>query len=255
MNMTKRIYRLVVLLTFVLFSTQTIANTIEQYIEDGRSKAKAGDLEAAVVMYQKALKLEENNLTARKELANILLEAQLNDHYSDQTAAEIAALQEIKPGSPYSPLHFPLHYLSNAAIGSDEEALNFDTLLALTQLQKGENESAIKTAHTIQKKSPEHPVSHNILGLAWAAKGETKKARDEYEKALSLKQDFHAARINLAELNIRSGDYKKARGDLNSVLQQDKNNRRASLLMAKLSELEGNKEEAKRWYQHTSKSY
>ncbi len=253
--MTGCFKNLVVLLMLTLLSTQGVANTVEQYIEHGRSRAKEGDLEAAAVMYQKALKLEENNLTARKELANILLEAQLNDDYSDQTSAEIAALQEIKPGTPYSPVHFPLHYLSNAALGVQDEAINFETMLALTQLQKGENESAIKTANILKKKSPEHPVPHNILGLAWAAKGETKKARDSYEKALSLKQDFHAARINLAELEIRSGSYHKARENLNEVLKTDRNNRRACLLMAKLSELEGNASEAKSWYDHIGKDY
>lgn len=247
--------RFIVLFIWMLFSTQTIANTVEQYIEHGRTRAKEGDLEAAVIMYQKALKLEENSITARKELANILLEAQLNDHYSDQTAAEIAALQEIKPGKPYSPLYFPLYFLYNAALGAEEEALSFDALLALTQLQKGENESAIKTANTLQTKTPSHPVPHNILGLAWAAKGETKRARDSYEKALSLKKDFHAARLNLAELEIRSGNYPEAKADLEFVLKAQQNNRRASLLMAKLCELEGNATEAKRWYQNTSKNY
>jgi Tfp pilus assembly protein PilF len=246
---------LVVLLMLTCISTFAGANTVAQYIEDARIRTRQGDFEAAAVMYQKVLKLDEDNLTARKELANVLLEAQLNDSQSDQTEVELAALREIKPGTPYSPMNFPLNYLSNVAVGSKDEPFNFEILLALTQLQKGENESVIKTANTLQKKSPTHPVPHNLLGLAWAAKGETSKARDHYEKALSLKQDFHAARINLAELEIRTGEYQKAKGDLSEVLKKDKNNRRACLLMAKLSELEGNRAEAKRWYQLTNQNY
>lgn len=236
-------------------TTQVTANTAEQYIEQARIKARQEDLETAAILYQKAIKLEDDNLIARKELANVLMEAQLNDNSVDQSEAELAALNELKPGTAYAPSHFSLGYLANVALGPQDKSLNFETLLVLTQLQNGEHESVIKTANLLQKKSPDHPIPQNLLGLAWAAKGETNKARDHYLKALSLKQDFHAARINLAELEIRSGDYKKAKVDLNQVLKIDKNNRRACLLMAKLSELEGNTAEAKRWYQQTTQNY
>lgn len=256
--MTKGIKKLVVLLMLTFLSNLASANTVEEYIQNARINANQGNLEAAAVLYQKALKLEENNLTARKELANVLLEAQLNDNYSEQNDVQLAALNEIKPGVPYSPLHFPLYYLSNVALDSKDKldkSLHADFLLALTQLQKGDNESAIKTAHELQKKSPKHPVPLNLLGLAFAAKGETIKAREAYEEALSLKEDFHAARMNLAELEMRLADYPQARKVMNEILKTEKNNRRAFLLMAKLSELEGNTSEALQWYQKTSKNY
>lgn len=99
-KMTRGIQKksVILLILALCLSLPAMANTAEQYIQNARIQSNQGHLEAAAVLYQKALKLDENNLAARKELANVLMEAQLNDHYSEQTDAELAVINEIKSG-------------------------------------------------------------------------------------------------------------------------------------------------------------
>ena len=69
------------------FNVSVFANDIETYIQEARMKAKDGDLESAALLYKKVLEKEPNHLAARKELASVLIESQVQDPYSEQSDA------------------------------------------------------------------------------------------------------------------------------------------------------------------------
>jgi len=253
MKMTKSIHVLVVLLMF--FVGKVGANTVEQYLQQAEAKFKRGDLESAAVLYQKVIKLDENNLTARKKLAAILIQAKMKDPESEYSGADLAVIQEATPIHPLPHYHFSLIDLANITLSPNDKHLKHESLRALTQLRQGDHDSAIQTANALKRKSPDHPVAHNLLGLAWVAKGDINQARNHFEKALSLKEDFYAARINLANLEIQAKNYSKARLNLDKVIASDKNNRQAHLSLAKLSDLEGKTKESKHWVRQVSQHY
>jgi site-specific recombinase XerD len=71
------------------------ANTVEQYLQQARTKLGEGDLTTAAVFYHKVIQLDENHFQARKELASVLMQAKMQDPHSDHSEAELAILEEI----------------------------------------------------------------------------------------------------------------------------------------------------------------
>lgn len=230
-----------------------IANdTIDGLLEKARSKETQGDLESAASFYRQALERDDKNIKARQGLAAVLIESQIRDPHSEHPLIVENLIEEHKDNAAFPSARFPLGFLANGALNAGEESMHSEVLLILTQLQKGDNQGAIRVSENLRKKYPSHPVPYNLLGLAWQGVGNPTKARDFFQKALSEKKDFHAARINLAELELHLGEFSNAHQELKTVLKTDKNNRRACLAMAHLYTVEGKSKEAKQWYQKAS---
>ncbi len=240
--------RFSMVLCALILSPALYASSIDYLILEARAKADKGHFERAAVAYQQVLEVDDTHPEARIGLANALMNAQIKEPYAEQSDALSVVLAQDKSKSPLLISQMSLGFLENAALDSIDQSLKEEVLYSLNQLQMGEHDRAIKTLDRIQKKVPEHPVPYNLLGMAWQSKGNPSKARDYFEKALSIKQDFNSARINLAELQIHLGEFDSATKELNKVLAFDKSNQRACLVMAHLSSLTGKHEEAKRWY-------
>jgi tetratricopeptide (TPR) repeat protein len=222
-----------------------------EIVYQARSKAAKGELEGAILLYYKALQIDSTAKDARYELSKLLVKSQLADPYTEQS--EELKLIEARAGeSDFVATRFPLVFLSNAELSANDEPMSHQVLLTLRKLQNNDNTAAIKIAQVLQKNYPTHPVPYNLLGLAWQGKGNPSKAGEFFQRALALQEDFHAARINLAELELYLGEFLAAHQQLDTVLKVDHNNRRACLVKAHLYNLEGRKELAVQWYSKVS---
>lgn len=250
--MTNKIYGVFVSLLFALTVFNVSAETLqpELLIHQARQKAQEGDFESAAALYHEVLQTNKHHTIARKELAQILVEAQVQDPYSEHSDPVLYLEKMAKPNP--STERFSLSFLSNGALGAKDFKMRKEVLLVLNKLQYGENKAAIKIAKNLQVKHPDHPVPYNLLGLAWQGIGEPTKAEELFKQALSLEQNFHAARMNLAELELHLGEYDAAQNELNVVLKTDQHNRRASLMIAELYALEGKSDLAQKWYSKVS---
>lgn len=248
MSRLERKSRKIIISIFVLFIVTPVygTNHVDPLVREARIKASDGDLEGATALYHQALQIDGGNTEIRRELAQVLVEANVRSPETDQVEVlEIIDMETQKAVFPS--VRFSLSFLSNGALTSSDECMNNDVLLILEKLQNNDNGSAIKIAQTLQEKYPEHPVPYNLLGLAWEGQGNPTKAQAFFQKALTLSQNFHAARLNLAELESHLGEFPLAHQEVDQVLKTESDNRRACLMKAQLYTLQGQLELAQQW--------
>lgn len=89
------------------------------------------------------------------------------------------------------------------AVGLDPKARQASILLTLVYLRKGQFDEALASAQRLHKTMPENPMAQNLIGAAYLGKQDLVKARESFEAALKTKSDFHPARMNLAQLDLR----------------------------------------------------
>lgn len=235
----------------MVFSQAYAAADLDALVHEARAKATEGDLENAALLYYNALQIDSTAKDIRRELADVLIKSQLKEPYAEQ-ADGIKQMETRLAESSALVTHFPLVFLSNAELSAKDEPMSRQVLLILRKLQSNDNRSAIKLAQVLQRNYPGHPVPYNLLGLAWQGQGNPAKAEEFFEQALALRENFHAARLNLAELELYLGEFLAAHQQLDTVLKADKNNRRACLVKAQLYHLEGRSELARQWYSKVS---
>ncbi len=118
-----------------------------------------------------------------------------------------------------------------------------DVLLIYTQLRQREFDKALDTAKNLAAKRPDDPLSYNLLGAAYMAKGDEPQARQAFEQALKLKPDFAGAVVNLAQLDLKAGDKEAARRRYQGLLDKDPANTAALQGLVRLAAQEGHPEE------------
>lgn len=64
-----------------LFISTSVYGTsqVDPIIEEARIKAASGDLEAATALYHEAIKQDSENMAIRRELAKVLIEANIRE--------------------------------------------------------------------------------------------------------------------------------------------------------------------------------
>ena len=120
-------------------------------------------------------------------------------------------------------------------------------LLANIQLRKGQFSNALKTLELLIGESPDNPLLHNLMGMAYLNQGEREAAHAAFSRALQLAPDFHPARLNLAAVEAADRHYPVAREQFDQILRQTPDDVRAMEGMAKLAELQNRKDEAISW--------
>lgn len=68
-------------------------STVDSIVEEARLKTEDGDLEAAAGLYHKALQQDSENPEIRRELANVLVEANVREPHTESVEA-ISAIEE-----------------------------------------------------------------------------------------------------------------------------------------------------------------
>jgi len=153
--------------------THTLACTSDNFVGHnnlGNVLHQKGDVDEAIVQYQKALEINPANAEVHNNLGNILLEK----GQVDEAIAHCQRALEINPDN--SPAH---NNLGNAL------------------LQKGNVDEAIAHYQRALEISPDIAMVHNNLGGALFQKGNVDEAIAYYQKALQIEPDFAKARHNL----------------------------------------------------------
>ena len=77
---------------------------------------------------------------------------------------------------------------------------------ALQALSAGRPEEAVRLAQSALARQPKLAAAHEVLGTAWAMKGDLAKARKALEKAVALEPRQWTALVKLGDLDMAQGD-------------------------------------------------
>lgn len=152
---------------------------------------------------------------------------------------------------------------SHLVTGSDEKAVESlqgvlgvepgfrraNLLLIFAHLRNANWDAAIRAASDLADRQPDDPVPLNLLGSAYAGKGEIDSARAQFRKALELKADFHSATLNLARLDEQADDFVKAAERYEAILKVEPGQEQAAVRLAAIVERRGDQDETDRLLQ------
>lgn len=129
----------------------------------------------------------------------------------------------------------------------DQGQYGTDVMLVLANLRSKNLEKALTAARALEKKQPNSPVTHNLLGLVLIGRNDPAGARKSFEKALALKADFFPAAVNLAKMDLVEKKPDAARGRFETILANDKKHLRAMLALSELAIMRGKEQDALNW--------
>ena len=116
--------------------------------------------------------------------------------------------------------------------------------------QNGEIESAMSKLEQILKQNPDHALAHNDLGVLSYQIGEVQRAREYYEKAVSLEPTNHTFIKNLAEYYLLvMGEIEKALELYVVILKNDPQDVDALMAAGRISEDFNHHEQARIFYE------
>jgi tetratricopeptide (TPR) repeat protein len=105
-------------------------------------------------------------------------------------------------------------------------------LSATFLLDKGDIATALAELQAVVTASPQNPVAHYNLGRAHYMRGEAEQARQQFLKAIELKPDYIAPRLDLARLQVARGEYDGALKTAEQIVAIDKGNGNARLIQS-----------------------
>ena len=183
----------------------------------GGAYMRLGKIDKGTVMFEKAAEIAPNVAAIRTRLA-------LGRLFSGQSEQAIGDLE--------------------AAIDLDPGARRASILLALVQLRNGKFDAALKSARALRAKMPGNPMPDNLIGAAHLGSGAVEKAREAFGRALKSNPDFHSARMNLAQLDLREKKTESAVAHFKLILQNDPKHINAMLALATIAEREKRPQDA-----------
>ncbi|MEW6111850.1 MAG: tetratricopeptide repeat protein [Thermodesulfobacteriota bacterium] len=144
---------------------------VDALVQTGACLEDLGKLREAEQTYLRALEIQPQNPTARRNLDQLLAAREINI-----------------PPSPQNPTAEVLLKRGLAAA----ETKNFD--------------AAFKDFQTVRGLSPQDPRPLVYSALVWERQGDRARATDAYKKAIELFPDYAPARINLIIMLMESGN-------------------------------------------------
>ncbi len=126
------------------------------------------------------------------------------------------------------------------------ELSNAGATLIVMLLQERDYDAALEGARTLLARIPDNLSYVNLLGAAAFANRDMQTARWAFELALAIDPSFYPARTNLAELLLDQGDSALARGHLERVLDEQRDEVGALMLLARSHEENGELDQALR---------
>ena len=119
-----------------------------------------------------------------------------------------------------------------SASALDATGFQPDLALIAAHLRRKEFDKALEAANTLEKKQPKNPLTFNVKGVVYGAKGDYKNARTSFEKALELQFDYLPAAQNLARLDIAEKKPEAALGRFEAILAKQPKNEQALIGLA-----------------------
>ena len=109
------------------------------------------------------------------------------------------------------------------------------SMAATFLLDQGDVNSALAQLQAVVTSSPDNAVARYELGRAYLASGRPdsrEAARQHFERAISLRQDYLSPRVGLAQLQVLHGEYQAALDSVREILRRDPGNVAAKVLQS-----------------------
>jgi tetratricopeptide (TPR) repeat protein len=178
----------------------------------GGALIQKGNVDEAIVHYQKSLQIEPDNAETHYNLGTALIKK----GKVDEAVAQYQTALQIKPG--YAEAH---NNLGNTLVEEskvDEAIAHFQKALqinpgyaeacdnlGLALLQKGSVDEAIAHYQQALQINPDYAKAHYNLGLALIKKGRVDEAIAHYQQALQINPDYVDARLSLGNILLQTG--------------------------------------------------
>ncbi|XP_063786829.1 dnaJ homolog subfamily C member 3-like [Pseudophryne corroboree] len=120
-------------------------------------------------------------------------------------------------------------------------------------LAAGQLAEALSHYHSAVDGDPSNYLTYYKRAAVYLAMGKFKSALPDLSKAIALKPDFLAARLQRGNILLKQGDTEEAREDFQAVMQSNPTNEEARNQLERLRELEASREEA--WAAHDREDY
>ena len=206
----------------------------------GAALAERGELDEAIVQYQKAVEIAPKNAVVRGNLGNTLLRRGL----VDEAMAEYGRTLEINP--KYADVHYNLGNAlvqkgrESDAIAEFQKALEINPLLApahnnlgIALFHQGRVDEAMAEYQRAFEIDPSFAEAHYDLGNALLKSGRIDDAIGQYQKTLEIKPGIAEAYCNLGTAFLQKGDVDAAIVQYQKALEIDPNNTEAQTDLAR----------------------
>jgi tetratricopeptide (TPR) repeat protein len=200
--------------------THTLACTSDNFFGQnglGDALLTKGNVDEAIVHYQKALQIDPDYAEAHNNLGDALL----RKDSVDEAIAHFQKALQIKPDDAEAHIN-----LGNALI------------------KKGNVDEAIAHYQNALQIKPDFAVAHNNLGNALLQKGSVDEAIVQYQKALQIEPDFAEAQNNLGNALLIKGNVDEAIAHYQKALQITPDYAKAHYNLGRALLTKGNVEEA-----------
>ncbi len=216
---------------------------------------KGGRAEDAEREVKKALEMDENNAFAH----NLLGSVYLSSGRGDSAMEEFDKAIELNPGLVDAHIKKGVfNLLSGNAEKAEREflnaveiapdLLNSRIILARYYIKNKKFREAVDILKKGLKENPDDAILYNIMGAAYFGARDTDKAVQYFEKAIALKPEFFLPYFNLAMLYLNKDEKEKAINEYKRILEIERNNVSALLMLAKIMEAEKKEKEALAYY-------
>lgn len=108
--------------------------------------------------------------------------------------------------------------------GSDTRSQIGQATALLTTKKPEDARAAVDRLKVLLAAEPENPYIHFNLGVAYEVMGDQTSARDAYLEAVRIQKDFGPAYLNLAAMDMRSGQYDRAASRYRLGISNDPDN-------------------------------
>jgi putative PEP-CTERM system TPR-repeat lipoprotein len=121
-----------------------------------------------------------------------------------------------------------------AASELDAGQYQADLALIVGHLRANRNDRALEAARKLEKKQPDNPLSHHVLGVVHVARKDPAAARRSFEKALALQPSYLPAAQALAALDVAEKNAQAAKARFEAMIAADPKNEQIPLALAEL---------------------
>jgi putative PEP-CTERM system TPR-repeat lipoprotein len=130
-----------------------------------------------------------------------------------------------------------------ATAAQDSETVEAELALLAAHMRRNEFDKAMQVARAIERKQPDNPRSHYLLGSVNLARKDRIAARKNFDKALEVNPTFLPAVTALASLDVDDNKPDEARRRFEAAIVKEPGNEQAYLGLADLQGRTGSKPE------------
>ncbi|MEW5879412.1 MAG: XrtA/PEP-CTERM system TPR-repeat protein PrsT [Pseudomonadota bacterium] len=173
----------------------------------GETYLASGDLKQAASYFTSAASSDAQKVAARTRLGQIAL----------ATGRTETGIRELE-----------------AASELDAGQYQADLVLIVGHLRSNRTDRALEAARNLEKKQPDNPLSHHVLGVVHAARKDGAAARRSFEKALALQPSYLPAAQGLASLDVAERKPGAAKARYEAMIAADPKNEQIYIALADL---------------------